>query len=189
MLMRCYAASSFGGNVSRIFTFRVLVSKVFVGRVVLTIFHYSRCFWSFLAKDRGTKAINLALEFMYTQGFFIRKEHGRRLGEWMMVWIQCYGECARLCHTQSLNRFSLIPKLHFIHHTALEAIHQSACSPWIVNPIALSVQTQEDWVGRPSRVSRRVNARRLMDRLADRTLICCQQAMEAADADMRGLRG
>ena len=160
----------------------------FFERFCFVVLANSRCFSLFGQGQRNTCAQPGTAVHVHP-GLLHSECAWQEAWEWILVWLQCYGECARLCHAQGFNRFSLVPKLHFIHHTALEVIHQSARASWAVNPLALSVQQQEDWVGRPSRVSRRVNPRKLMDRLADRTLICCLQAMEEADTDRRGLRG
>ena len=58
---------------------------------------------------------------------------------------------------------------------------------WVINPLSTSVQVQEDFIGRPSRVSRRVDARTVHQRVLDRSLICVQQALEESDRDARGI--
>ena len=132
--------------------------------------------------------MNMAMAFMYMSGFWIRKDEGVQLSKLIMVFLQCYTTCARLSQQEGYHRFGLMPKLHYIHHTAhtlrLEGMMDTS---WVINPLSTSVQVQEDFIGRPSRVSRRVDARTVHQRVIDRSLICVQQALEESDQDARGL--
>ena len=130
--------------------------------------------------------MNLSMRFMYSAGFWIRKNQGVRLGEWLLSFLQSYGQCARLCFDAGLNRFSLMPKLHFLHHESLWLIH-APDAEWVRNPLSNSVQMQEDYVGRPSRLSRRVAVPQVHRRVMDRSLISSYQAILASDKDERGL--
>ena len=60
---------------------------------------------------------------------------------------------------------------------------------WTVNPLAESVQMQEDWIGRPSRLSRRVCPKLIHRRVCQRSLISVMQYLKRADKDQRGLFG
>ena len=80
-----------------------------------------------------------------------------------------------------------MPKLHFIHHESLKLIHCPAHAKWCINPLATSDQMQEDFVGRPSRLSRRVSAQQIHLRVAQRSLISAYTAIQASDRDERGL--
>ena len=81
----------------------------------------------------------------------------------------------------------MIPKLHYFHHIALDMLRQSSNGPWVMNCLATSVQQQEDFVGRPSRVSRRVDVRRLHRNVISRSLILSKRALDQADHDERGM--
>lgn len=124
---------------------------------------------------------------MYSAGFWVRRARGVKLGEWLLVFLQCYGECARHCFHDNLNRFGLMPKLHFIHHDSIRLLHSSPDLEWIRNPMGAGVQMQEDFVGRPSRLSRRVAVPQVHRRVLDRSLISSYQAILASDVDERGL--
>lgn len=139
------------------------------------------------AKARGTRAINIAMQFMYSAGFWLPRSRGVKLGQWLLVFVQCYGHCASLSFAEAKNRFSLIPKLHFVHHEALKLVDAPEHLQWLVSPLATSVQIQEDMVGRPSRLSRRVAVPQLHRRVLDRSLISAYNAILASDKDERGL--
>ena len=75
----------------------------------------------------------------------------------------------------------------FLHHESLWLIHAPAEAEWLRNPLSNSVQLQEDYVGKPSRLSRRVAVPQVHKRVMDRSLISSYQAILASDADERGL--
>ena len=140
------------------------------------------------SKARGTKAINLALAFLYKGGFWIRAEAALVVAKLLMRFLQAYTACAKLCLEQGLQRFGLMPKLHFLHHLAFNLKAEAERAPWAISPLAYSVQMEEDFIGRPCRLSRRVDARSIHRRLLERSLLNTQQALEEASMDHRGLR-
>lgn len=139
------------------------------------------------SEANAVSAINVAVTFMYSFGFWIKKQDGIRLARWLMVFLQSYTRCAQISIQDGKHRFGLMPKLHFLHHTAWRLIQECGRADWCINPMSETVQMQEDFIGRPSRVSRRVDVRLLHQRVMDRSLICAQQALEASDFDQRGL--
>ena len=104
-----------------------------------------------------------------------------------LVFLQSYTRCAQISIQEGKHRFGLMPKLHFLHHTAWRLIQECGRADWCINPMSETVQMQEDFIGRPSRISRRIDVRLLHRRVMDRSLICAQQAQEASDLDQRGL--
>ncbi|CAL1169025.1 unnamed protein product [Cladocopium goreaui] len=58
---------------------------------------------------------------------------------------------------------------------------------WALSPLGESVQMEEDFIGRPSRMSRRVNPKRIHYRVCQRTLISAMIALKQSDKDDRGL--
>lgn len=127
------------------------------------------------------------MSFMYAHGFWIRSHHGEQLGKLLLGFLQAYASCARVCLREQRNRFALIPKLHMVHHTALRLMIDSGRADWVISPLATSAQQQEDFIGKPARLSRRVAAGRLLHtRLMERSLICSMHAIKAADQDDRG---
>ncbi len=139
------------------------------------------------SKARGTTAMNLSMSYMYASGFWIPKTEGLRLSSLMMVFLQSYTKCARLCLRDGWHRFGLMPKMHYLHHSAHRLRLEGMKGRWLINPMSESVQLQEDYIGRPSRLSRRVNIRLLHLRVLERSLICAKQSLEHSDGDLRGL--
>lgn len=79
-----------------------------------------------------------------------------------------------------------------LHHGCLQLLRQAQRAEedetiWTINPLAESVQQREDYIGRPSRLSRRVCPPKMHFRVCQRSLIAVMQALKAADGDKRGL--
>ena len=127
------------------------------------------------------------MSFMYSSGFWLERTKGVKLGQWLQVFVYCYGHCAAIAFGEGKNRWALIPKLHFIQHEAVRLMHAPSDLKWLVSPLATSVQVQEDMVGRPSRLSRRVAVPQLHRRVLDRSLISAYAAIVKSDTDRRGL--
>lgn len=142
-----------------------------------------------ISEASATRAMNMALTFMYSSGLFIERDQGIQLSKLIMNCLQNYTKCARLTWEQGYHRFGLMPKLHYLHHSA-HKLQYEASQPscrWLLNPMGGSNQVEEDFIGRPSRLSRRINIRQLHLRVVQRSLICYQQGLELSDQDKRGL--
>lgn len=111
---------------------------------------------------KAIKIMNAALSELYSRGFWLRSDHGKRLGKCFKSFLACYARCAHFCMLGYVNhklRFTMIPKVHFMDHIATRMVEDSAKALWIINPVAESVQMQEDYIGKHARLSRRVNPR------------------------------
>eukprot|EP00435_Cladocopium_sp_Y103_P021549 s169_g5.t1 len=136
----------------------------------------------------GTRAMNIAITYMYHFGYWLPSAHGMQLSRWLQAFLKAYGLNAKLCLHDALARFAMVPKVHFLAHAGWRLRWEAERSPWCVNPIAESNQLQEDFIGKPSRISRRVDIRQIHLRCVERSLICCKEALEASDMDNRGLQ-
>ncbi len=123
------------------------------------------------SKVESTKAMNACVSALYGNGFWIPSADARVIANQGMVFLQGYEKCINLAYARKLNRFTIMPKLHMLHHTFLNMLQQADTSDWVLNPLAESVQMDEDFIGRPSRISRRVNIRLAPLRTLQRYLI------------------
>eukprot|EP00438_Fugacium_kawagutii_P020148 Skav209770 [mRNA] locus=scaffold9:375456:377362:- [translate_table: standard] len=103
-----------------------------------------------------------------------------------------FSHATRIVFARGKNRFAVVPKLHMLHHGALNLLRESQRAEedntdWTINPLGESVQMEEDWIGRPSRLSRRVAPRLLHYRVCQRMLISAMDFLKKADLDQRGL--
>ena len=131
--------------------------------------------------------MNDFLSAVYAKGFWLRSEDGKRLGEWLKRFLGCYARCAHLCmtgHAKHQLRFTMIPKVHFLDHIGTRMVKDSAKAMWIINPVAESVQMQEDYIGRPARLSRRVNPRLVHQRVLDRSLLAMFRALHPEQTEL-----
>lgn len=146
-------------------------------------------FFIYDAEARGVKAINIAVGAMYNSGFWVKKQHGIALGKLIFSFLAHFAICAHKTLQQGKRRFAITPKMHMLAHAGNDLLQEAQVSEWCRNPIAYSNQIQEDFIGRPSRVSRRVNIRSLHRSVLMRSLIFYQRALLQSDNDTRGLDG
>ena len=96
---------------------------------------------------------------LYHEGAFIKASVAKALAMKGLSFLRKYAELALLCHRQGMKRFPFIPKCHYLHHQILQLFHESRSSQWARNLLLYGCQMQEDYVGRPSRLARRVSSR------------------------------
>ena len=128
-------------------------------------------------KDTGTALVNNFLASLYASGFWIPKTPGLALAGMLRGYMMLYQRCACESVRRQINRFPMVPKAHMLSHCAEQMFDEAARSDWIMNPIATGNQQQEDFIGRPCRLSRRVHARRLHRRVMQRSLLAGYQAL------------
>ena len=145
--------------------------------------------WVAFLQAAGARALNVTLSTMYRSGFWIRSSHALRLSKLLYRFLALYVQCADYTLAQRKRRFAIVPKLHMLAHCAFDLQDQSQRSEWCINPLSCTNQVQEDYIGRPSRISRRVSIRSLHTSLMMRSLIVYQESLRAADADSRGMDG
>lgn len=141
-----------------------------------------------LPEEMGTRAMNIALSYMNGEGYWIPSSEAKILGEWILAFLQAYARAAAVSHGEGKPRWALLPKHHCLHHCALTLMSaEESGVRWCQNPMGTSNQMQEDFVGKPSRLSRRVSTQRLHERVMQRSLISAFNAIISSDKDDRGL--
>ena len=139
-----------------------------------------------VTKADATSAMNQALSTMYSSGYWLNKNCAKSVSKQMFFFLYTYQCLAHASLAAGKNRFSMMPKLHCLSHTALQLKKQAEGADWVQNPLSFSVQMQEDFIGRPARVSRRCNIRQVHRNVLHRCLILAQVALEKSDEDHRG---
>lgn len=129
------------------------------------------------------------MSVMYRSGYWVRRDKAQKLSNLLFRFLGGYAKCAHLCLNQHKRRYSMVPKLHMIAHSAYDLYDQSVRAEWAQNPIATTNQIQEDYIGRPSRLSRRVNLRSLHKSMMMRCLIVYHESLLQAAEDLRGMDG
>lgn len=139
------------------------------------------------AKAEATRAMNIAITFLYGSGLWLQDVEAKRLGDWLFAFLGHYSVLAQLTLNAKLRRFPCYPKAHMICHAALKLSRLSTKSKWIISPLATACQQQEDYIGKPSKVSRSTNIRQCHRTILWRSLIKIQVSLEEASVDERGM--
>ncbi|CAE7284133.1 unnamed protein product [Symbiodinium sp. CCMP2456] len=105
-------------------------------------------------------AMGVFMRTLLAAGLWLSRDEAATVSEAGLHFLQCYAKCARICLDRSMCRYNLTPKLHFWHHLCLE-IRQGLDRNLdaFLNPLCDSTFADEDFVGRVSRLSRRVSPR------------------------------
>ena len=107
-----------------------------------------------LKAAEGTSAINLSRSIA---------EHG-------LKFLRRYSSLAKRAFDTERSLWGLIPKCHAMHHIFVKLLLEAEQGRPSLHPLCLGVQQDEDYVGRPSRLSRRVSSRLASTRVLQRYL-------------------
>lgn len=128
------------------------------------------------AKVEATQAINECLSGLYSEGLFLKAERAEFLARRGLKFLEKYSQLALMCFRVGKRRFPLIPKGHYCHHQFLDLLRESRKGQWCLNTLAYSNQMAEDFVGKSSRVSRRVSPRTTSLRVIQRLFLLMRDA-------------
>lgn len=118
-------------------------------------------------------AANECLRTLYRGELWLEPCVAKQASELGLKFLRRYGACARAAVQNARTLFVLQPKLHAWHHLMLSLLYGSQRGPTL-NVLAFATQPSEDFLGRPSRLSRRVTASdKCSDRVIDRYLRAC----------------
>ena len=116
-------------------------------------------------------AANSMLRLLYNNDLWLTVDVAREAGELGMKFLRRFECLARRSHELGKRMFILQPKCHAFHHLCLDLLHGSQRNEDTLNILAFSCQADEDYIGRPSRISRRVTSGdTTSDRVIDRLL-------------------
>ena len=123
--------------------------------------------------------MNVFISVLYAEGFWVRAPVAKQLGAILFKFLRRYQKCCAESIKRGVNRFTLTPKSHMIAHTAEALVSEAARAEWALNPLATANQMQEDFVGKPSRLSRRVHQKRIHTRVMERCMLNVWQSLFA----------
>ena len=103
----------------------------------------------------------------------------------MFGFLAYYSICAHITLRMSKQRFPMTPKHHMMAHDAYGLVDQASKYEWCENPTSHTNQVQEDFIGRPNRLSRRVSTKSLHSSVMLRALIIYEDSIKNADDDHR----
>ncbi len=128
-------------------------------------------------------SIEKFLQGMYRHELWIPTQTARELGFHGLSFLRWYGRGVNTSYHESSRFFQLMPNLHRLHHIALSMVDDSDLAGprgFILNPLAFGCQPEEDYIGRPSRVSRRVSPKLVVQRTLQRCLVAAHAAFRDA---------
>ena len=112
-------------------------------------------------------SLNGCLEDLYRQDVWLSQAVARRIGDMGLRCLELYCRLARQAFDAGEAQFAFMPKAHVLHHV-LEELAQAG--EWVINPLCYAVQVSEDYVGRKSRLARRVAPAQVIQRVLERSL-------------------
>ena len=126
----------------------------------------------FIVVCDATHAINQFLSGLYREDVWIKSDKALFLAKQGDLFLRKYGEAVRICFNARRQLFMLMPNMHRLSHITDDMTKQAAKAAFVINPLIFSCQADEDFVGRPSRVSRRVSILQVVKRTLLRSLEC-----------------
>jgi hypothetical protein len=118
----------------------------------------------------AAQAAHSFLRRLYHEEVWIPSNTASVIADKGLLFLRKHGEAIRMAFGSSRNLFLQMPNLHRFHHIAFQLKWQSQSTDFVFNALALSSQSDEDFIGRPSRISRRVHARTVVERTLQRSL-------------------
>ena len=95
---------------------------------------------------------------LYRAPMWLKPEHCLRCAELGFKFLRRYGQLASLSKRLQRPFFVLQPKIHLLQHFCVDLHSAFQKKQMGLNPLSKSCQPSEDFIGRPSRLSRRVTA-------------------------------
>ena len=99
--------------------------------------------------------INLFFSKPYRHQVWIKREAALEIAKHGFQFLHYNAELAEGCFRENLALFMHMPNLHRLHHIFFELHDGASRSDYAMSPLVIACQMEEDFIGRPSRLSRR----------------------------------
>ncbi|CAK9009501.1 unnamed protein product [Durusdinium trenchii] len=139
------------------------------------------------AEAAAAKAINIAVTFMYKSGLWLQSTSARRLSDWIFSFLGHYSLLAQLTLNAGKARYPMYPKNHMLCHAAVDLARRAERCEWQLSPLSTACQQEEDFIGKPSKISRFTNIRQAHRSVIWRSMIKIQYSLQQAGNDQRGM--
>eukprot|EP00438_Fugacium_kawagutii_P025473 Skav203879 [mRNA] locus=scaffold252:78020:79714:+ [translate_table: standard] len=106
---------------------------------------------------RAAVYINTCFRAMYKSDAWLSPPQARKIGNDGLKFLKAYATLARMAHDRGRMLWILQPKHHALHHIFVNMVLSADNGP-VLNAVCFGTQPDEDFIGRPSRLSRRVTA-------------------------------
>ena len=121
---------------------------------------------------QAAENMNMCLSLLYSFELFIPAPEAGKIALRGLNFLKIQCRAARVAHGLHRNVFLYLPNLHRLHEIWWGLQIQANTLPFAISPLHTSCQADEDFIGRPSRVSRRVSVRLQVLRTLQRSLQC-----------------
>ena len=124
--------------------------------------------------------INKFFSLLYREKLWIIASRAKEIAAHGRAFLKYNGRCAKLAFDEHMPLFMFMPNLHRLQHLMMRMEDQAEVSAWVQNGLMWSCQIEEDFIGRPSRLSRRVHPRRVIERTLLRSLTAAHRQFQSA---------
>ena len=118
----------------------------------------------------AAKEISLFLSKSFREDVWVAREKAIEIANHGFAFLKLHGECAQRAHSLHRPLFLFMPNLHRIHHLVYCLHDDAQRSQKCRNIMIWNCQVEEDYIGRPSRISRRVASQKVILRTLQRAL-------------------
>ena len=118
----------------------------------------------------GGKAMLQALRLLYEADCWLEADEAKRIAGLGLKFLKRYAQAASLSYRDGKALFVLMPKMYAVQHIWLQLWAEGCEGGYCLNPITTSVAHDEDFISRPSRLSRRVASVTVIRRTIERYL-------------------
>lgn len=125
----------------------------------------------------ATACINECLEQLYKEDLWLDASTSHDIARKGLRFMELYAKLARHAHGNRRALWIIMPKAHACHHIFLECMD---AVEFHINPLAFSVQVSEDYIGKKSRLARRVDTKQVVARVLERSLQGARKQWEDA---------
>lgn len=115
--------------------------------------------------------IDAFLSKIYKEGVWIHKEKALEISSHGMTFLRFNGRLAFQAFQQGRALYPFMPNLHRCHEIFFGMVDQAKLGGHALNPLTWCCQMAEDFIGKPSRISRRVSCRLAVQRTLQRSLL------------------
>lgn len=119
----------------------------------------------------AAKQMDCFLHGLYSWELWIPSNAAKEIAVSGANFLKLHGKAVQIAHSQGQLFFLLMPNFHRIDHLVWDMETQAAKSNFVLNPLYCATQSDEDFIGRPSRLSRRVSPRLTIQRTLERSLV------------------
>ncbi|CAE7891710.1 unnamed protein product [Symbiodinium microadriaticum] len=119
----------------------------------------------------ASEAVGIFMRELLRAPLWLSPQQAQRAGDASLHFLQCYAKLVKIFYQKNECKYNLVPKLHNLHHLSHSLLVSAAKGKEAINPLSYCCYQDEDFIGRVSRLSRRISPKLLVRRTVERYLI------------------